>query len=37
VACAGPLLTAPVLWGAARRLAVLARPHPPIGRISLSA
>jgi phosphatidylglycerol lysyltransferase len=37
VACAGPLVTAPVLWGAARRLAVLARPHPPIGRVSLSA
>lgn len=37
VACAGPLVTAPVLWGAARRLAVLARPHPPIGRVTLSA
>jgi hypothetical protein len=28
LACAGPLVAAPVLWGAARRLRMLARPRP---------
>ncbi|MBX9854894.1 MAG: DUF2156 domain-containing protein [Gemmatimonadaceae bacterium] len=30
LACAGPLVAAPVLWGAARRLRMLARPRPPL-------
>jgi phosphatidylglycerol lysyltransferase len=30
LACLGPLVAAPVLWGAARRLRVLARPRPQL-------
>jgi len=34
LACAGPAVAAPVLWGAALRLRILARPRPTIDSIS---
>lgn len=37
LACAAPLLAAPVLWGAARRLQTLARPRPRVDPLHYSA